>query len=294
MIDLHKILGTLYADKKHDEVKHKLDKHGFYILLQRSVILLNKSLADEKNILEHGQIKSIQVGHIASLLLSGVNQRLITIGNIKEKEDYEELLSTICRGILKSFLELTVSDKLILSYQVLVSLQDTCRFHDYDFEKLKSFIWIESDVLEMESRKHKTNVVIPKPDQYTDKIPHYKWKGKPVKREEFLQLVSEITGCKKKDINKLFSEPTAKLDLTFTQSEADIILHFFSAVKGKYVSFHNTNGYYKVLTYHVLYFEEKFLTGVSPQERINRIKNNKARYNENKQKIEKWLEHFIQ
>jgi hypothetical protein len=292
MIDLHKILGSLYADKEYKEIKLLLDKHGFYIPLHRAVILLNEGLASERKVLEEGEIKSIQVGHIASLLLSGVNQTLVTISDIKEKERYEELLSTICRAILKSFLEQTVSDKLILSYQVLVALQDTCRFHDYDFEKLKSFIWIESDVLEMESQKHQSNVVLPKPEQYTNKIPYYKWKGAHVKREEFLSLIADVTGCKKKDINKLFSQPTTNLELKFSHSKADIILHFFSEIKGTYVSAHNAKGYYSVLTYHVLDFEKIFLENVTPKVRINRIKNNLSRYNENQQKIKEWLKTF--
>ena len=293
MIDIHKIISQLYADKKYQDIKTKLDKWDFYTPINKAAILLNSALVSEKKLLQPGKIKSIQIGHIVSLLLTAVNQKLATINDQDEKNEYEELLSTICRKIIRTFYELTKSDQAVISYQLSVSLYDSCQFNDYDFEKLKAFLRLENEVFEMESQKHPSNVLMPNKNEFRDKVPCYCWKGEAKKKDEFMQLLADVTNIKKKEAYKLFEEPTTRLNLSFDYTKADLILHFFSSVKSmKLISTHGSPGFYQVLTYHVLDFEEKYLKKVAPKIMINRIKNNKTKYKFNNGKIEKWLEPF--
>ena len=293
MIDLHQIIAGLYVDKSYHEIKDLLEEQNMYIPLKKCTILLNEALATEKKVVPT-DLRSIQIGHIASLILVSVNEKLKTIKIIDKRSQLEEILSSICRKILQNFLSQTKSDISILTYQLMVALQDSCTFHDYDYQKLDSFLGLEGTILKMVAEKKPNNVIMPKTSPPVKTVPGYWWKGAKNDKPDFIELVADVTNEKKKTIHKLFDKPTERLNLNFNASKANYILHFFSKTKGQLIGRHGTGyGYYQVLGFHVLDFEEKFLKYRPAREIINLIKNNRSKYQENEEKFDKMLTYFV-
>jgi len=288
MIDLKKILDTLYSDKSHIELEKMLREAQLYNAFKTTVTQLNTLIVKEKELLK--TMKVLPVGHIAANLLSTLNAQLKLIVDLDKKKKMESFLSSLSYQVLKSFLASITSPKEPLINHISLALHDTCSLNNYDSNQLFLLIDLKSELAYKRSQKNK-DLKIGLPEITAGGIPSYIWNGADNNLKAFLAIFSEQKlMLTKKGITSLFNNPDSNLNLQFNPANADLVLQFFYTLKKKkLLKCSRSNGFYLVLNFHVLDFEKLFLKNKPAQKRINALRQNKTKWLENQKRIDKWL-----
>lgn len=282
MINLHQVLSTTYADRKESQIYDWLQFYSLAEPLQKTVAQLNKAITDQSTLLS--DMKSIPVGHIASNLLLAVNQRIIRENNPDIVAELENTMSDICLGLLKEFFSHIKTDKKAIILQIDLALKDTCDFHNYDYHQLVRLLNLDSFISYLQTLKNSERII-------TGAIPAYCWKGKPAEKADFLNILTERNLVRsKKRLALLLENPNQPLGLAFNPALANLTLQLFYTLKKLKLLSPTAAGFYQVLQYHVLDFEKDFLKNKTPRARLNSLRQSKLQWNDNQQRIDKWLQ----
>ena len=286
MINLNEILTTLYPDKSLLELEILLKQLNLHTPFKSTTAQLNSILTNEKKILL--ELKALPVGHIVANLLVAINTKLQTETNLIKKKEYEAFLSSLCYQILSSFLMKSAAPKESLFKMIAIALTDTCSFYNYDFNQL-SALFIFGSLVAFKRSMKTASKIIP-----LNQTPAFRWQGNSNQLKEFITIFSEQKlMTSKKGLSQLFNYPDAQLNIQFDPGKADLTLQFFYTLKKiKLLSWSGSKGFYEVLVFHLLDFEETFLKNKTPKVRINTLQQSKKKWAENQIRIDKWLRNF--
>lgn len=283
MINLREILNSLYQDKDADSLVSILKKEHLFLPLRKTETQLNELIKDQLQLMQ--QMKCIPIAVTVSNLLIAVNSRIAAIAE-KDRKAYEILLSDIVQKLIQELSKQIELKRKEFALQLAFALEKTCEFQDYDKHQLWSYLNINSILSYAASLKAGEKI-----KNSNGAVPSFVWKGHSQKLESLLDLlIDQSLMLKKPGFIKLFSNPVNEVKIHFNEEKADIILQLFSRLKEKkLVGFKDCKSIYDVLRYHSLDFEEKFLKGKTPRERMNVLKNSKAKWAANQALIEIWL-----
>lgn len=284
MVNIRDILSTLYADRSAEDLYAWLNEQELLEPFKRVAIQLNSIITDEESLIENCRV--IPVGHIAANLLCTINRRLAGEGKLEKAKEMANILGDICLGVLLSFLNSIKSDKSIVWLQINYALKDTCDFHNYDFNQLLQFLKIEASYLQ--SRKSADAIV------RQQSVPSLCWKGRTTQLSDFLEIFIDQKMLKsKKGLTKLFENPEQALQLQFHPGMADLVVQFFYTIKNrKLVTHTGCKGFYQVFEFHIPDFKKDFLKKREAGRRINVLRQSEAKWHDNQQRIDKWLQNF--
>ncbi|MBK8087728.1 MAG: hypothetical protein IPK31_07175 [Chitinophagaceae bacterium] len=173
-----------------------------------------------------------------------------------------------------------------LQLQLAFALAKTCEFQGYDKNQLLESLNLESVVIYNSSIK-KGEIIKP----FNERVPSLIING-GLEQFKFIQeiFVDQKLLIKKTGFYKLFNNPDKALAIQFNVGRADMILQLFTYLKStKMISYSNCRSIYDVFRFHILDFEDKFLKGKPPRERMNVLKNSKAKWAANQRLIENWF-----
>lgn len=282
MIKLETILATLYADQQGKELAEWLESNKLLEPIKRTVSQLNLHILNQDSLIK--ECKTLPVGHIASNLLVVINSRISLEHDHDKAKILENTLSDIAVAILTQLFDY-IQQKKTVSVQIMLALKDTCELFNYDYSQLIRFLKMDQHLSYLSSMKHSEKAA------GVQSIPSFIWKGKQTHKAEFINMLSERKlFLKKKGLQILFAKPDRCLDLCYNPTQVNLTLQFFSFLKkGKLLTFTGCDGFYQVLAYHIKDFEKIFLNNLEAGTRLNALKQSKTVWNDNQQRIEKWL-----
>jgi hypothetical protein len=284
MIKLREILNSLYQDRDADSLVSILKKEHLFLPLRKTETQLNELIKNQQQLMQ--QMKCIPIAVTVSNLLISVNTRIAEIAE-KDRKAYEILLSDIVQKLIQELSQQIELKRKEFVLQLAYALEKTCDFQDYDKHQLWSYLNINSIISYTASLKTGDKII-----NSNGAVPSFVWKGHNQKLESLLDLlIDQSLLLKKRGFIRLFNNPVNEVKLQLNEENADIILQLFSRLKEKkLIGFKDCKSIYDVLRYNSLDFEEKFLKGKTPKERMNVLKNSKAKWASNQALIKNWLE----
>lgn len=284
MINLDTILSELFEDRTARQLLEQLDAIGVTNHLRKAVIQINELISKQDELLKEEGI--IPIGSLVANLLSSINNQLRN-SNITEKKEAEYILSEIIRKLILEMMSRFAKTPKNIAFQLGFALEKTCHFYDYDVQQLLQYLKLPELLRELRFTKAANKLG----NKSSTAIPALIWKGRPNSLPDFVDLLADMKLLNsRKGFNSLFNLPKTKLTITMNEQKTEEILLLFAYVKKKrLISFSGCRSIYDALKYHVLDFENKFLLSKTPQERLNRIKNNKRKYQQQQELIENWI-----
>ncbi|KAB2858923.1 MAG: hypothetical protein F9K09_04305 [Flavobacteriales bacterium] len=293
LITLNKILKEEFTTQEAEEVRTLLAKHELDKILNKTIELIRNTLKDSD--LHIKAFGFIQINHIAASLLIEVNETLRKLDKHKtiDKFSLESNVGRLCSSILSKVIEKQEeTEQIKIVNSLLITLNDVCKYKEYNLEELLSFLRIKSQAAKNVAGRKSENVVLPSSKESRN-TPGYKWNGKKEESfEKFISKLVELKICEESERFKLlFKKPNKNLAISLNNSKPDYVLQFLCCVKecGLISCFGNKNqGFYQVLQTHVKNFDDVFLKFKTPREAMDRVKKLKN-YNDNKNKFDKTL-----
>lgn len=280
MITIDQILKHEFQNVGRDKIVSILSKNKLYDFLSEIISLLNDHI-DNK----HEELKLfgiLQISPIASTLLIRINEYLRLLSKkkrTKEKQELEYILGNITKRIIKLIIdEVPNNSKALQLKSIEISLRDTCKLYNYDFEKLSEFIQIDDLVLEIYADLSVNSEKFPAIDiSSNNSIPGFQCCSNHNKQQlpGLIKLIKSLGISDETDkIKKLFNKPNKNLAIQLNDKKPTYVMQFWAALcTSKIIESNNDNyGFYQVLECHVLNFKEIYLKGKSGQRGADRVR----------------------
>lgn len=211
---------------------------------------------------------------LSGIILNEINSNLSKLSDPEKKKKLEYLLSDIFQGYLDQILERENSIEVLSEIQS--NMVTACEYGGYDFKKLSSYFNIE---------KHQ--ILLPKSS--TKQI-YYSWNGK---LEELDELSKDLFNMKiilsVKEFKKLFKPISGSISVHCNKEKVDMLIILFQVLKERSLitpKGKGNSGHFAPFVQHSVDKDGFFLIQNSANKEHEKLKRNKARYQELKEKIE--------
>ena len=274
MINLNNILIEEFSEESINEILILLEEHSFKDSLLKSIELINYHL--NNNGYENRTFGFAQIGHVAGFILIDINEKLREIVQVDEnlKLTLEVVLGAIGRQLLIQVLsKQTPARRKKITSHITMVLIDACRYKGYSDSELFSFFNIKGTLAEGLMEEHAEQVVLPKKKETA--APYYSWKGDPNKFDDFIRIcVNELNIClDETEFRKLFEKPKSSILITLNDKKSKDVIKFFAVTKEfGILSHHGCKGFYQVLQSNVKGFDNVYLKGNTPGDRVDNVK----------------------
>lgn len=245
-----------------DELHSLLSKYNLENTITTAISSINsKMIGNEFN----------ELPKISGIILNEINSVVTIIDNTNEKKKIEYLLSDIFQNYINKISELDDSELVVKD--IIENLKTACEYRGYDYKILNSILGLEK-------------VTVLKPRAITKKT-YYEWLGKEYELDEITRdladkkIISSI-----KEFKKLFKPVTDSFYVIFNKKFKDEIIVLFNLLKEKkLIKPKGTSGYFAPLVQYSMDNEKKFLIEKGINKEHERIKKNKVKHAEIKEKL---------
>ncbi|CAL2083434.1 hypothetical protein [Tenacibaculum dicentrarchi] len=249
-----------------------------YILILKKYKLeyfINKVITTIENTKNEEDIVSI-----SNTILTNVNENLKGIKSSNDKKTIKYLLSHIFNDYIIN-LDKNMSKDFIPS--LIQNFKRTCELSGYDFDELIQLLKLDFNI----------NLDIKKVEKIENKI-YYQWNKKDYELDTFVKdlkdrkiinSIKEFKSLFKKKGNNHYTINCSKID--------ELLLIFVILYELKIISPKNTNGYLKPLFKYGIDNQGKFSFKKEPNKHHEILKRNRIKYNNDKEKISKWVKSII-